>query len=518
MPALHAEVEGLGAPVPPQRGGYGRRGTAPAAAAPVGRGGDLSPPPSPPRRASGEGVPGQGGPLPPRSRRRQAPEQAAPGGPVDLFSEQALGISSSGIQNRFGAGDNSGADSGGSPTTPRRRGRAGSGYRSNSPTARRASAQAAAPPGLGATGFGAQSNPQRGGQDELETVRQRLRQVRPQQQQGVMPGLPMDAGVQPEMTYKERITAAARRQQGNRPRQRIRGESFARDCEGPPRMRGRAPSMIRSAGDWMLPPPRAGDVGRYVVVLDLDETLIYARDGPLYARPGVAEFLDLLDRIAEPVVWTAGLRFYAQAVIANIDKKQVIRHCVYRHEKWFTGRAGYRKDLSLLGRPLDKVIIIENTPDCIRGNPRNGVLVPNYEGGEYADNTIHVLSDFITGLVESGEPVGRFVSRSPALALKKVPTDRGDCCDVYCLAAQRVSPNASPRVNWDLAADQRPSPPSPRPGSDRPSSRPASPPADRPQRSGSPERPSRAGAGSTAAARRASGQSERRTAIQTGAI
>ena len=77
-------------------------------------------------------------------------------------------------------------------------------------------------------------------------------------------------------------------------------------------------------------------------------------------------------------------------MIKNIDKKGVIKHCVYRHKKWFSvcslrvaspswlhtrqqGCAGYNKDLTLLGRDMDKLVILENTPDCVRGNEANGM-------------------------------------------------------------------------------------------------------------------------------------------------
>ena len=42
-------------------------------------------------------------------------------------------------------------------------------------------------------------------------------------------------------------------------------------------------------------------------------------------------------------------------------------------------KAGYAKDLALVGRDLNEVLIVENTPDCIRGHEENGILVSDYE-------------------------------------------------------------------------------------------------------------------------------------------
>ena len=82
----------------------------------------------------------------------------------------------------------------------------------------------------------------------------------------------------------------------------------------------RSPSMNKGPYTHLVPPPRED---RYTVVLDLDETLIYARDGPLEVRPYFDEFLSLLDGCCEVIVWTAGERSYAKAVIRNIDHHEV---------------------------------------------------------------------------------------------------------------------------------------------------------------------------------------------------
>eukprot|EP01063_Lacrimia_lanifica_P039691 TRINITY_DN8787_c0_g1_i2.p1 TRINITY_DN8787_c0_g1~~TRINITY_DN8787_c0_g1_i2.p1 ORF type:complete len:475 (+),score=139.79 TRINITY_DN8787_c0_g1_i2:61-1485(+) len=255
--------------------------------------------------------------------------------------------------------------------------------------------------------------------------------------------------------------AAAANQSPNTPQrqgQRIRGTSFRDDyCGLSPRSRAlrRAPSMLGQPGTMMVPPQAASDVGKYSIVLDLDETLIYARDGPLYARPGVEELFDLLQQKAEAIAWTAGLRAYAQAVLANIDKKSAIKHCIYRHHKWFTGQAGYQKDLSLLGRPLDKTLIIENTPDCIRGNRENGILVADYEGGELPDSTIPRMTEFLAGLIDSGLSVPRYLAQCPMLTRRNVPTDRGDYIECYWLDTSASHSTAGTRINRDLSAEQR---------------------------------------------------------------
>lgn len=237
------------------------------------------------------------------------------------------------------------------------------------------------------------------------------------------------------------------------PPQRIRGLSFKQEYSSQgqnslfqrmkarvavaPVTRGRAPSMIQDLEKDLVPPkdPSLGD--KITVVLDLDETLVYAREGPLYARPGLEELLIFLKENCEAIVWTAGVKAYAQAVVRNVDHIEAIRHTVYRHKKWFTGCAGYNKDLSLLGRDLASTLIIENTPDCVRGNEQNGILVADYEGGELEDNTLPgillLLKDIIERRKKENITVPEYISTSKILTKQKIPTDIGDTMHCFCL-------------------------------------------------------------------------------------
>lgn len=236
-------------------------------------------------------------------------------------------------------------------------------------------------------------------------------------------------------------------------RQRKRGTSFKQEYQGAAaraKGRGRAPSMLHEPTKYMIPPQAADVKGRYVIVFDLDETLVYAREGPLYARPGIDDMLAYLKEKTEVIVWTAGLRAYAQAIVRTIDKVAAVRHCVYRHAKWFTGQAGYQKDLAVLGRAPEKMIMIENTPDCIRGWQQNAILVCDYEGGETPDFTIPALHQFLKGLVDSGKSVPEYITSSEMLSRQPIQTDVGDFIQCYVLNINTWKPEGWTRVNKDI--------------------------------------------------------------------
>lgn len=238
------------------------------------------------------------------------------------------------------------------------------------------------------------------------------------------------------------------------PRQRIRGESFKQEYQSAARRRPnrrRDPSMNKTENRFVIPEQNPEYQGKLVLVLDLDETLVYARSGPLYARPGLDDFFLLCkEKKVEVVVWTAGLKAYAQAIVENIDKQNAVAHCIYRHNKWFTGQPGYRKDLAALGRSLDHVLIIENTPDCIRGYQANGILVEDYEGGERADNTIYALTEVIRSICDNDMTVPNFLANCDVLSRGEIQTDIGDYIHVYRLNMKVWEPGTHVRVNRDL--------------------------------------------------------------------
>ena len=141
------------------------------------------------------------------------------------------------------------------------------------------------------------------------------------------------------------------------------------------------------------------------------------------------------------VVWTAGIRVYAQSVISQIDRTRVIKHCVYRHTRWYD-QEQYTKDLKLLGRDLDSTIIIENTPDCVVRNVANGIIVPDYAAHNPRDKILAALQKLLHRLIEykktPGSSVQRFVQECPELILR--PTMMGAMGETsgscYCIRFQ----------------------------------------------------------------------------------
>eukprot|EP00754_Rhynchopus_humris_P041496 Rhum_TRINITY_DN25057_c0_g1::Rhum_TRINITY_DN25057_c0_g1_i1::g.181043::m.181043 len=206
------------------------------------------------------------------------------------------------------------------------------------------------------------------------------------------------------------------------------------------RVRTRAPTMVWGKNEALLPKQDKAFEGLPVIVFDLDETLIYARAGPLHQRAGVQEMFKMLHGKAEVVIWTAGMRSYAQAILRSIDPENVVSHCIYRHPKWHPAVAtGQRKNLSQLGRPLAHTLLVENSPESLLGDEHNAVLLRDFEGSHDKDATIPMLFRLLKALVNTPDStVPEFLAGSnlvswTCLTPEDASESGGDSINAYVL-------------------------------------------------------------------------------------
>ncbi|KAJ8276987.1 hypothetical protein GJAV_G00070140 [Gymnothorax javanicus] len=147
----------------------------------------------------------------------------------------------------------------------------------------------------------------------------------------------------------------------------------------------------------LLPEMRESDCGKSCVVIDLDETLVHSSfkpignadfivpveiDGTVHQvyvlkRPHVDEFLQKMGELYECVLFTASLAKYADPVADLLDQWGVFRARLFRESCVFH-RGNYVKDLSLLGRELSRVIIVDNSPASYIFHPENAVPVQSW--------------------------------------------------------------------------------------------------------------------------------------------
>lgn len=151
-------------------------------------------------------------------------------------------------------------------------------------------------------------------------------------------------------------------------------------------------------------PPKSSP-HEFTLVLDLDETLVhYAEEAPgrglFHKRPHAAQFLRDMAEHFEVVVFTAAMQDYADFILDHLDGGGWISHRLYR-EHTTVHQHVYQKDLSKLGRPLSKTLIVDNNPLNFRLQPANGIYIKSWYD-DAQDEALARLGPILITIAKSG--------------------------------------------------------------------------------------------------------------------
>lgn len=168
---------------------------------------------------------------------------------------------------------------------------------------------------------------------------------------------------------------------------------------------------------------------RNLLVLDLDETLIFATEEPLaraadftafqyhiYRRPYLDQFLAVCAQHYELGVWSSATDGYVEQIAKNIIPNSIALHFVWGRSKATLRRVitdergfldphdhlSYRKPLVKLKRfgwPLARILIVDDTPNKSRQNYGNAIYPRPWEGTE-DDNELLLLSRYLPTLAD----------------------------------------------------------------------------------------------------------------------
>lgn len=165
-----------------------------------------------------------------------------------------------------------------------------------------------------------------------------------------------------------------------------------------------------SSSGWLLEKQPESLRGRKTLILDLDETLVhssfkYVRQSDfvipveidnqahnvfVIKRPGVDKFLEKCGQLFEVVVFTASVSRYGDPLLDVLDRSKAIHHRLFR-ESCFNYQGNYIKNLSQIGRPLNDLIIIDNSPASYIFHPQHSVPISSW----FSDTHDNELSDLL---------------------------------------------------------------------------------------------------------------------------
>ena len=148
----------------------------------------------------------------------------------------------------------------------------------------------------------------------------------------------------------------------------------------------------------------------YTLILDLDETLVHFqiksnKGGTLRARPYLFGFLEEMGHYFELVIWTSATETYANSLIDAIEfEKKYFDYILYREHAIIIGD-DFVKDLTRVGRGLDRIIIIDDMPQNFRLQKENGITIKPFFGDDLDDSALYELVPILKHIAEEGYDV-----------------------------------------------------------------------------------------------------------------
>ena len=168
----------------------------------------------------------------------------------------------------------------------------------------------------------------------------------------------------------------------------------------------------------------------YSLILDLDETLVHFKvnpdngnEGVLRVRPGIIEFLESVDKYYELIIFTAATQEYADILIDAVEENKIyFEQRLYRQHTVIIGN-DFVKDLSRVGRPLDKIAIVDNMPQNFRLQKENGINIKAFWGEEVYDTALIDLGKILVNIAKDGGDIRDGIYKYKDEILKKVTSN-----------------------------------------------------------------------------------------------
>ena len=173
----------------------------------------------------------------------------------------------------------------------------------------------------------------------------------------------------------------------------------------------------------------------FTLVLDLDETIIHFKineqnetEGVLQVRPGIQEFLTTIGQFYEIVIFTAATQDYADLLIEELEENTFyFDYKLYRQHTIIIGN-NFVKDLTRLGRPLDKVIIVDNMPQNFRLQKENGIHIRPFWGDDAQDTALIELQPILVNIAKEGGDVRKGLRKYKDEIMNKVTMNQTNRC------------------------------------------------------------------------------------------
>jgi TFIIF-interacting CTD phosphatase-like protein len=159
---------------------------------------------------------------------------------------------------------------------------------------------------------------------------------------------------------------------------------------------------------------------KILLILDLDETLIHAREEPLnqthsfkyeqyyvYVRPYLSEFLNSVRSDFQLAIWSSADDMYVENIIRRIKIPKIEFDFIWGKSKCTLRRNFeidqyvHEKQLKKLKKrySIDRILVVDDSPEKLVSNYGNAIYIQPFEGDQ-SDDELLALSSFLHQIKE----------------------------------------------------------------------------------------------------------------------
>lgn len=160
---------------------------------------------------------------------------------------------------------------------------------------------------------------------------------------------------------------------------------------------------------------------KILLILDLDETLIHATESVIdfqpsfrfskyniYPRPFLLEFLTEATQYFKLAIWSSADDEYVDEVVKLVKPSNIVFEFVWARSRCTTRRnieldkyvhEKRLKKVKKLGYTLERVLIVDDSPEKTRENFGNAIYIQPFEGAKDDDELLRLI-DFLKSLSE----------------------------------------------------------------------------------------------------------------------
>ena len=134
---------------------------------------------------------------------------------------------------------------------------------------------------------------------------------------------------------------------------------------------------------------------KYSLVLSLNKTIAFCNKGKVILRPGLLSFLTMIKPYYELISFSSEPDDITNMIIKEIESKEKIFDYNFGREHCILYDNILVKDISLIGRDIKKIIILDDNAKSFQLNEENGIKISKFEGNNKTDNALFELKKIL---------------------------------------------------------------------------------------------------------------------------